>query len=69
MSVVIERETQRLIIAMTLLIGFFVSFLIVFALTRDVEIGKTVLTFLAGAITSVVSFFFGVKTAEKMVPR
>jgi len=61
-----EVEVQRFIIAIILLVGFFACFIVVFIYTKDMETAKTVLTFLAGAVTSVVSFFFGVKTAEKV---
>ena len=61
----VPRELQRFIMALVLLGGFFASFTYVFYVTKDVEVAKTVLTILAGAISSVVAFFFGAKAAEE----
>jgi type IV secretory pathway VirB3-like protein len=65
----IPREVQRFIIALTLVVGFLVVFAIVFLTTKDVETAKTVLTFLAGTITSVTAYFFGAKSAEAQIEK
>jgi hypothetical protein len=57
-------EAQRFILAIMLLAGFFLVFGLVFFATRDVEIAKTTLTVLAGALSAVVGFYFGAKSAE-----
>ena len=61
----IPRETQRLVIALVLIVGFFASFTYVFYVTRDAELARSVLTVLAGAISTIVAFFFGVKTHDR----
>lgn len=61
----VPRETQRFIIALALIIGFFAVFAYIFHTTRDVEVAKTVLTVLSGAISTIIAFFFGVKTGER----
>ena len=63
------KETQRFIIALTLIVGFLVVFAIIFYTTRDVETAKTVLTLLAGAITSIISYFFGAKSTEAQIEK
>ena len=63
------KETQRFIIALTLIVGFLVIFAMVFYVTRDVETAKTVLTLLAGAVTSIVSYFFGAKSIEAQIEK
>jgi uncharacterized membrane protein YfcA len=65
----IPRETQRFLIAMTLIVGFFVTFILTFYFTRDVDIAKTVLAILAGAVSAIVGYFFGSKTAEESLKR
>jgi hypothetical protein len=60
----VTKEVQRFILALTLLGVFLTCFLTVFLITRDAEIAKTVLTVLAGALTSMVGYFFAAKTVE-----
>jgi hypothetical protein len=60
----IPKETQRFILALVLICGFFGVFAYVFHVTKDVEIAKTVLTVLAGALSSIIAFFYGSKSAE-----
>ena len=61
----VPRETQRFVIALALIVGFFAVFAYIFHTTRDVEVAKTVLTVLSGAISTIIAFFFGVKTGER----
>jgi len=63
-AVEVPRETQRFVIAMTLIVGFLAVFGMVFYVTRDVEVARTVLAILAGAVSAVVGYFFGSKGAE-----
>ena len=51
---------------MVSVVGFLAVFAYVFYVTRDVEMARTVLTVLSGAVSSIIAFFFGVKTAEKV---
>jgi predicted neutral ceramidase superfamily lipid hydrolase len=60
----IPRDVQRFILAIILICGFFGVFAYVFYVTKDVEIAKTVLTVLAGALSSIIAFFYGSKSAE-----
>jgi hypothetical protein len=62
----VPRETQRFILALVSVVGFLAVFSYVFYVTRDVEMARTVLTVLSGAVSSIIAFFFGVKTAEKV---
>jgi hypothetical protein len=61
----IPRETQRFILAIILVVGFFIIFAYAFHVTKDVELVKTVMTVLSGALSAIVAFFFGVKTGER----
>jgi hypothetical protein len=65
----IPKETQRFIIALTLIVGFLVVFATVFLTTKDIETAKTVLTLLAGAITSIAGYFFGAKSIETQIEK
>jgi membrane associated rhomboid family serine protease len=60
----IPKEMQRLTVALTIIIGFYISFLYVFYTTRDLEIARTVLSVLSGAVSAIVGYFFGAKGAE-----
>jgi len=60
----ISRDVQRFILAIILICGFFAVFAYVFYATRDVDLAKSVLTILSGAISSIIAFFYGVKSAE-----
>jgi membrane associated rhomboid family serine protease len=60
----IPKETQRFVLALVLICGFFGVFAYVFYATRDVDLAKSVLTILSGAISSIIAFFYGVKSAE-----
>jgi hypothetical protein len=60
----IPKETQRLIIALALIIGFFACFFAVLLISKDVEWAKGVLSILAGIIGTIVGFYFGSKSAE-----
>jgi membrane associated rhomboid family serine protease len=60
----IPKETQRFVLALVLICGFFGVFAYVFYTTRDVDLAKNVLTILSGAISSIIAFFYGVKSAE-----
>ena len=62
----VPRETQRFILALVSIVGFLAVFAYVFYVTKDVEMARTVLTVLSGAVSSIIAFFFGVKTAEKV---
>ena len=64
MSQETPREFQRFIIALSLIFGFLGVFIYVFAVTRDIEIARTVLTFISGAVSAVVGYFFGSRSAE-----
>jgi hypothetical protein len=48
-----------------LILGFLAVFAYVFHVTKDVELAKTVLTVLAGALSAVVGHFFGSKGGER----
>jgi len=61
----IPRETQRFILAIILVVGFFAIFAYAFHVTKDVELVRTVMTVLSGALSAIVAFFFGVKTGER----
>lgn len=61
----IPREVQRFVIAVMLILGFLAVFAYVFHVTKDVELAKTVLTVLAGALSAVVGHFFGSKGGER----
>lgn len=61
----IPKETQRITVALTVIIGFYISFLYIFHTTRDMETARTILSILAGSVSSIVGYFFGVKTAER----
>jgi uncharacterized membrane protein len=58
-------EAQRFILAVVLIAGFFLVFGLVFLATRDVEVAKAMLTVLAGALSAIVGFYFGAKSAEE----
>jgi magnesium-transporting ATPase (P-type) len=60
----IPREMQRFILALVFVAGFLAVFIYTFHVSRDIELAKTVLTLLSGAVSSITAFFFGVKTAE-----
>ena len=60
----IPKETQRFVLALVLICGFFAVFAYVFYTTKDVDLAKSVLTILSGAISSIIAFFYGVKSAE-----
>jgi hypothetical protein len=62
----VPKETQRFVLALVSVVGFLVVFSYVFYVTRDVEMARTVLTVLSGVVSSIIAFFFGVKTAEKV---
>ena len=61
----IPKETQRFVLALVLICGFFAVFAYVFYTTKDVDLSKSVLTILSGAISSIIAFFYGVKSAEQ----
>jgi membrane associated rhomboid family serine protease len=61
----IPRDVQRFILAIILICGFFAVFAYVFYTTKDVDLAKSVLTILSGAISSIIAFFYGVKSAEQ----
>jgi membrane associated rhomboid family serine protease len=63
-EITIPKETQRFIVAMTLIIGFLASFLYIFHTTGDLEIARTVLSVLSGAVSAVIGYFFGAKSME-----
>ncbi|MEM4977247.1 MAG: hypothetical protein QXT64_07985 [Desulfurococcaceae archaeon] len=64
MSVEVPRETQRFVIALILILGFLASFTVIFILTRDTELARSVLTMLAGTISAIVGYFYGSRSAE-----
>jgi hypothetical protein len=61
----VPRETQRFILAIILVVGFLAIFAYAFHVTKDVELVKTVMTVLSGALSATVAFFFGTKTGER----
>jgi membrane associated rhomboid family serine protease len=61
----ISRDVQRFILAIILICGFFGLFAYIFYITKDVDLAKSVLTILSGAISTIIAFFYGVKSAEQ----
>ena len=64
-QVEVSREMQRFVLAVILVAGFFAVFGVVFWLSRDLEVAKTVLQMIAGAMSTAVGFYFGARSAEE----